>query len=52
MNKSDTSDILQEIKSVSSHINTPLLNELHDLLMNQTYNEIIDIKFEIDIILS
>lgn len=49
MNKPDTSDIVQEIKSVSSHIDLFLSNELTDLFMSPIFSEMVDIKFEIDI---
>lgn len=51
MNKPDTSDIVREIKSIAKNIDDSYNEELHDLLMTQVFGEMVDIKFEIDIML-
>lgn len=52
MNKPDTSDIVREIKSIAKNIDISLNEELHDLLMTQIFDEMVDIKIDLDIILS
>lgn len=52
MNKPDTSDIVKEIKSIAKNIDISLNEELHDLLMTQIFDEMVDIKIDLDIILS
>jgi len=49
MNKPDTSDIVQEIKSVTENIDISLNEELHDLLMTQIFDEMVDIRLDLDI---
>ena len=51
MNKPDTSDIVKEIKSIAKNIDISLNEELHDLLMNQVFSEMVDIKIDLDIII-
>ena len=52
MNKPDTSDIVKEIKSIAKNIDISLNEELHDLLMTPIFDEMVDIKIDLDIILS
>jgi len=51
MNKPDTSDIVKEIKSIAKNIDISLNEELHDLLMTQIFDEMVDIKIDLDIII-